>query len=190
MALHCAILGWLCSDSDSSTAQCNRAGQDCRPVGYPAWMEKELILKTKKPSPVKSGGLGRLHAIGRIRSTLKTRAGAPKQGSEGAPDAWLEVIPSVARGLRGLKAGDDIIVVTWLHRARREVLKVHPRSDRQRPLTGVFATRSPDRPNPLGLHRVTVRRIDENRVLIGPIEAIDGTPVVDIKPVIGQMDDF
>lgn len=131
-----------------------------------------------------------LHAIGTIRSTLKTRAKAPKQGSEGAPDAWLEVNPSVAQSLDGLKAGDDIIVVSWLHKARREVLKVHPRSDRSRPLTGVFATRSPDRPNPLGLHRVTVRRIVKNKLLIGPIEAIDGTPVVDIKPVIGHSDDF
>ena len=82
--------------------------------------------------------------------------------------------------------GDEIIVVTWLHRARRDVLQVHPRSDRRNPLTGVFATRSPDRPNPLGLHPVTVRTIDGNRLRIGPIEAIDGTPVVDIKPVLGR----
>ena len=147
-------------------------------------------MNTKRFSAGNSVGLARLHAIGTIRSTLKTRVEAPKQGSEGAPDAWLEVSPSVAQGLHGLKSGDDIILVTWLHKARREVLKVHPRSDRKLPLTGVFATRSPDRPNPLGFHRVTVRRIDENRLLIGPIEAIDGTPVVDIKPVIGQMDDF
>jgi tRNA-Thr(GGU) m(6)t(6)A37 methyltransferase TsaA len=147
-------------------------------------------LSTKKLAPVKRGGLARLRAIGTIRSALKTRAEAPKQGSEGAPDAWLEVSPLVAQGLDGLKVSDDIIVVTWLHKARRETLKVHPRSDRHRPLTGVFATRSPDRPNPLGLHRVSVRRIARNKLLIGPIEAIDGTPVVDIKPVIGQMDDF
>jgi tRNA-Thr(GGU) m(6)t(6)A37 methyltransferase TsaA len=136
----------------------------------------------------KSGGLARLRPIGTLRSTIKTRAQAPKQGSEGAPDAWVEVSPLVAQGLDGLKAGDDIIVVTWLHKARRDTLRVHPRSDRSRPLTGVFATRSPDRPNPLGLHVVTVRRIIENRLLIGPIEAIDGTPVVDIKPVIKQID--
>jgi len=134
------------------------------------------------------GGLARICPIGTIRSTLKTRAEAPKQGPEGAPDAWLEVRPLVAQGLDGLKVGDDIIVVTWLHKARRETLKVHPRSDKHRPLTGVFATRSPDRPNPLGLHRVTVRRIAKNKLLIGPIEAIDGTPVVDIKPVIGESD--
>jgi tRNA-Thr(GGU) m(6)t(6)A37 methyltransferase TsaA len=96
----------------------------------------------------------------------------------------LEVSPSVAQGLEGLAAGDDIIVVSWLHRASRHTLKVHPRGDKRNPLTGVFATRSPDRPNPLGLHRVTVRRIEKNRLLIGLIEAIDGTPVVDIKPVL------
>jgi tRNA-Thr(GGU) m(6)t(6)A37 methyltransferase TsaA len=137
---------------------------------------------------VKVGGLAQLRAIGIIRSTIKTRAEAPKQGSEGAPDAWVEVRASVARGLDGLKTGDEIIVLTWLHKARRSTLKVHPRSDRSRPLTGVFATRSPDRPNPLGLHLVTVRRIIKNRLLIGPIEAMDGTPVVDIKPVIKQVD--
>jgi tRNA-Thr(GGU) m(6)t(6)A37 methyltransferase TsaA len=134
-----------------------------------------------------TGGQGRsraqLRPIGIIRSSIKKRSEAPKQGSEGAPDAWLEVSPLVAQGLDGLAAGDDIIVVTWLHQARRDVLKVHPRSDRHRPLTGVFATRSPDRPNPLGLHPVTVREVAKNRLRIGPIEAIDGTPVVDIKPV-------
>jgi tRNA-Thr(GGU) m(6)t(6)A37 methyltransferase TsaA len=125
-----------------------------------------------------------------IRSAIKKRSDAPKQGSEGAPDAWLEVSPSAAQALDGLAAGDDIIVITWLHRARRDVLKVHPRSDRSRPLTGVFATRSPDRPNPLGLHRVTVRTIAKNRLRIGPIEAVDGTPVVDIKPVLSGVGDF
>jgi tRNA-Thr(GGU) m(6)t(6)A37 methyltransferase TsaA len=113
-----------------------------------------------------------------------------KQGSEGAPDAWLEVSAFAAQGLDGLVVGDDIIVVTWLHQARRDVLKVHPRSDRRRPLTGVFATRSPARPNPLGLHRVTVRRVAQNRLRIGPLEAIDGTPVIDIKPVLSDLQDF
>ena len=125
-----------------------------------------------------------LRPIGVIRSTLKSRSEAPKQGSEGAPDAWLELSPFAAPGLDGLIAGDDILIMTWLHRARRDVLKVHPRSDRRRPLTGVFATRSPDRPNPVGLHRVNIRRIVKNRLRIGPIEAIDGTPVIDIKPVL------
>jgi tRNA-Thr(GGU) m(6)t(6)A37 methyltransferase TsaA len=123
-----------------------------------------------------------LRPVGVIRSSLKTRAEAPKQGSEGAPDVWLEVKPALAMCLDGLAVGDQIVVVTWLHRAKRDVRKVHPRSDPARPLTGVFATRSPDRPNPLGLHGVTIRAIDQNRVQIGPMEAIDGTPVVDIKP--------
>jgi len=95
------------------------------------------------------------------------------------------MVPSLVRGLRGVAAGDEIIVVTWLDRARRDVLEVHPRSDRRLPLAGVFATRSPDRPNPLGLHRVTVRKVAGKRLRVGPIEALDGTPVVDIKPVLG-----
>jgi tRNA-Thr(GGU) m(6)t(6)A37 methyltransferase TsaA len=125
-----------------------------------------------------------LQPVGVIRSSLKTCAEAPKQGREGAPDAWLEVRASLADGLAGIADGDEIIVVTWLHEARRDVLKVHPRDDRRLPLTGVFATRSQDRPNPLGLHAVTVKEVATNRLRIGPIEAIDGTPVVDIKPVL------
>ena len=128
--------------------------------------------------------------IGVIRSVLKSRGKAPKQGAEGAPDAWLEVRSFAAQALDGLRAGDHIIILTWFHRARRDVLKVHPRSDPNRPLTGVFATRSPDRPNRLGLHLVIVRKIVKNRLRIGPIEAIDGTPVVDIKPVLPNLQDF
>jgi tRNA-Thr(GGU) m(6)t(6)A37 methyltransferase TsaA len=139
---------------------------------------------------MRNGRGARLRAIGVIRSVLKSRGKAPKQGREGAPDAWLEVKSFAAAGLEGVAAGDEIIVMTWLHRARRDVLKVHPRSDLSRPLTGVFATRSPDRPNPLGLHRVTVRKVVKNRLRIGPIEAIDGTPVIDIKPVLGDVRDF
>lgn len=112
------------------------------------------------------------------------------QGSEGAPDAWLEVRPFAAAGLDGLSVGDEIVVITWLHRARRDVLRVHPRSDRRQRLAGVFVTRSPDRPNPLGLHRVTIRRIVGTRLRIGPIEALDGTPVVDLKPVLPAVPDF
>jgi tRNA-Thr(GGU) m(6)t(6)A37 methyltransferase TsaA len=126
----------------------------------------------------------RLRPVGVIWSVLRARSEAPKQGSEGAPDAWLEVHPWAAEGLQGLVVGDEIIVITWFHQSRRDVLQVHPRSDARNPLTGVFATRSPDRPNPLGLHPVVVRAIDGNRLRIGPIEAIDGTPVVDIKPVL------
>lgn len=141
-------------------------------------------------APVKGGRRAQLRPIGMIRSTIKKRSEAPKQGSEGAPDVWLEVGPFAAQGLEGLRVGDDIIVMTWLHQARRDVMKVHPRSDPRRPLTGVFATRSPDRPNPLGLHRVTVREIVKDRLRIGPMEAIDGTPVVDIKPVVSGPQDF
>ena len=131
-----------------------------------------------------------LRPIGIIRSTLNRRAEAPKQGDEGAPDAWLEMIPEAASGLEGIAVGEDIIIITWLNRARRDVLKVHPRSNRRRPLAGVFSTRSPDRPNPLGLHRVTVRKVGKSRLRIGPIEALDGTPVVDIKPVLASKQDF
>ena len=125
-----------------------------------------------------------LHPVGHIRSTLRALGDAPRQGYEGAPDAWVELDPAFARGLSGIAAGDQIIVITWLHRADRDVLEVHPRDDPQNPLTGVFATRSSHRPNPLGLHRVTVREISGTRLRIGPIEAIDGTPVVDIKAVL------
>ncbi len=125
-----------------------------------------------------------LRAVGILHSPVKTRADAPKQGSEGAPDAWLEVHPRFAPCLHGLSSGVEIIVITWLHQATRETLKVYPRGDRRNRLTGVFATRSPDRPNPLGLHRVTIHQVEGTRLLIGPIEAIDGTPVIDIKPAL------
>ena len=128
----------------------------------------------------------RLKAVGRIRSTLRALTDAPRQGSEGAPDAWLEVDPAFARALRGIEEGDELLVITWLDRADREILQVHPRGDTKAPLAGVFATRSPHRPNPLGLHRVTVRAISGTRLRIGPIEALDGTPVVDIKPLLGS----
>lgn len=125
-----------------------------------------------------------LRPIGRISSSLRSLDQAPRQGAEGAPDAWLELDPAVARGIDDLDVGEEVIVVTWLHLADRSVLKVHPRDDPSTPLTGVFSTRSSDRPNPLGLHRVTVREISGTRLRVGPIEAIDGTPVVDIKPVL------
>jgi len=124
-----------------------------------------------------------VHPVGYIESTLSDRKGAPRQGNEGAPDAWLHVNAAYLEALDGLSGGDEIIVITWLHQGTRDVLKVYPR-DRPGRLTGVFATRSPDRPNPLGLHRVTIHEISERRLRIGPIEAIDGTPVVDIKPVL------
>ena len=128
-----------------------------------------------------------LRPIGVIRSKLKERSQAPKQGSEGAPDAWIEVHPFTTRALDGVAVGDELVVLTWLHRADRDTFKVRPRSDPKRRLTGVFATRSPDRPNPIGLHQVTVRKISKQRLRIGPIEAIDGTPVIDIKPVLCEL---
>jgi tRNA-Thr(GGU) m(6)t(6)A37 methyltransferase TsaA len=123
-----------------------------------------------------------LRPIGFIGSTLTDRRDAPRQGSEGAPDAWLTIRAWAWRGLDGIEVGSEIIVVTWFHEAHRDVLEVRPRDDRRRRITGVFATRSPDRPNPLGFHPVTVKAIDGMRLRVGPIEAIDGTPVVDIKP--------
>lgn len=145
--------------------------------------------ETRKRKGATRNGPAELLPIGVIRSTIKKRSEAPKQGSEGAPDAWLEMSPSVAKGLDGIVPGSDILVITWLHQARRDVLKVHPRSDPNRALTGVFWTRSPDRPNPLGLHRVTVREVAKHRLRIGPIEVIDGTPVVDIKPALSCVQD-
>jgi tRNA-Thr(GGU) m(6)t(6)A37 methyltransferase TsaA len=134
--------------------------------------------------PAKAGTAQDLRPIGVISSQLTSLADAPMQGSEGAPDAWLEIDAALAPALHGIAAGDELIVITWFHRADRAVLQTRPRSDPRNPMTGVFATRSPDRPNPLGLHVVTVRAIDGNRLRVGPIEAIDGTPVVDIKPAL------
>ena len=129
-----------------------------------------------------------VRAIGHLRSALRSRHEAPRQGDEGAPDAWLELRAGVAPALLGVSPGDELLVVTWLHLADRTVLQVHPRDEAARPLTGVFATRSPDRPNPIGLHRVTVRAVDGTRLRVGPIEAVDGTPVVDVKAVLGADD--
>ena len=125
--------------------------------------------------------------VGHIRSSLQSAQQAPLQGSEGAPDAWVEIEAPFARALSGVAAGDDLIIISWLDRANRDVLEVHPRGDPNNPITGVFATRSPHRPNPLGLHRVTVREIAGTRLLVGPIETLDGTPIVDIKPVLDDM---
>jgi tRNA-Thr(GGU) m(6)t(6)A37 methyltransferase TsaA len=122
--------------------------------------------------------------IGRVESVLTDRRKAPMQGVEGAPDAWLVFESRYAEALEGLDVGQDIIVITWLHQANREQLKTRPRDNPAAALVGVFATRAPDRPNPLGLHRVTILAVDGLRVRVEPLEAIDGTPVVDIKPVL------
>ena len=123
-----------------------------------------------------------LHPVGFIESSIKTRKDAPKQGVAGAPDVWLAIDADIAPALDGLSVGDEIIVITWLNQTQRDVLQVRPHSNPNNSLRGVFSTRSPDRPNPLGLHPVTIREIDGTRLKIGPMEAIDGTPVVDIKP--------
>jgi tRNA-Thr(GGU) m(6)t(6)A37 methyltransferase TsaA len=125
-----------------------------------------------------------LHPVGRVESPLRDAATAPKQGDEGAPDAWLHFEPSVLPALRGIGVGDAVIVLTWLDRADRDALEVHPRGDARRPPQGVFSTRSPQRPNPIGLHRVEVAELDGQRVRVHGLEALDGTPVLDLKPVL------
>jgi tRNA-Thr(GGU) m(6)t(6)A37 methyltransferase TsaA len=124
--------------------------------------------------------------IGVIRSELTDLADAPLQGDEGGFEAWLELTPQVAQGLAGIKVGDYLIVLTWLHRAQRDVLQVHPRGRQEAPLRGVFSTRSQDRPNPIGLHQVSVLEVAGQRLKVAPMEAIDGTPIVDIKPVLSR----
>ena len=131
-----------------------------------------------------------LRPIAWVHSSLEHRADAPKQGYEGAPDARLEVLSDFEDALDGIEVDQEIVILTWLHEAQRDVLKVHPRDDRRIRLTGVFATRSPDRPNPIGLHRVRVLAIDDRRWLhVQGLEAIDGTPVIDIKPVLERSND-
>lgn len=129
-----------------------------------------------------------LVAIGTVESSLLEPADAPKQGNEGAPDAWLVFDDRVTDALEGIGEGDEILVFTWLDRADRKVLRVHPRDDPTNPQRGVFSTRSADRPNPIGLHRVRVLSIDGRRMRVGPLEAVNGTPVVDVKPALGGLD--
>ena len=136
-----------------------------------------------------SDGEYTLRPIGRVESPLTELEQAPKQGDEGAPDAWLVFEPSVGDGMRDLQAGDEVIVLTWLDRASREVLVVHPRGDPARPLTGVFSTRSPARPNPIGLHRVEILAVQGERVRVSNLEALDGTPILDLKPALGSVPD-
>jgi tRNA-Thr(GGU) m(6)t(6)A37 methyltransferase TsaA len=124
--------------------------------------------------------------IGHVASPLRDRADAPRQGDEGAPPAWLVVEPRFAEAIRDLRVGDRLVVLTWLDRADRDVLSTRPRDDPDRPVVGVFSTRSPDRPNPIGLHRVQVLEIDGRRILVNELEALDGTPILDVKPVLDQ----
>jgi tRNA-Thr(GGU) m(6)t(6)A37 methyltransferase TsaA len=125
-----------------------------------------------------------LRPIGWVQSPVTDLAAAPKQAHEGAPQAWLIFDPAVLEGLDGLRVGDQVVVLTWLHRADRAVLAVHPRDDLANPLQGVFGTRSPARPNPIGLHEVKILEIDGPRLRVDALEALDGTPVVDVKPVL------
>jgi tRNA-Thr(GGU) m(6)t(6)A37 methyltransferase TsaA len=129
-----------------------------------------------------------LEPIGWVESPLAEVGAAPAQGDEGAPEAWIVLNPDVHPAMRELTVGDQLVVITWLDRADRRVLQVHPRSDPRRPLTGVFSTRSPDRPNPIGLHEVRILAIDGTRLRVSNLEAVDGTPVLDLKPVLGPLD--
>ena len=125
-----------------------------------------------------------VRSIGVVASTLTNLESAPRQADEGAPEAWLAFNPEVVEGLQSLRVGEEIIVITWLDRAARDVLTVHPRGDLSRAVEGVFSTRSPDRPNPIGLHHVAVAEIKGARIRVRSLEALDGTPIIDIKPVL------
>jgi tRNA-Thr(GGU) m(6)t(6)A37 methyltransferase TsaA len=128
-----------------------------------------------------------LKPVGRVESPLADRASAPRQGDEGAPDAWLVFAPEVRDALRGLEVGQEVLLLTWFDRADRDTLVVHPRGDLERPQQGVFTTRSPDRPNPIGLHRVTILSIEDDRIRVNHLEALDATPIIDVKPVLGPV---
>ncbi len=130
-----------------------------------------------------------LVAIGTVESPLRDRAAAPKQGDEGAPEAWLVFEARLAQALEGIAVCDELLLLTWLDRARRDVLRVHPRDDLANPEQGVFNTRSPDRPNPIGLHRVTVVSIDGIRLRVRDLEALNGTPIIDVKPLLRSIDE-
>ena len=127
----------------------------------------------------------RLHPVGRVESPLTDRDRAPKQGDEGAPPARVVFRPEVRQAAADLRVGDEVLVLTWLHQGRRDVVAVHPRGDPDRPRQGVFSTRSPDRPNPIGLHAVTITGVEDDAITVSGLEAIDGTPVLDVKPVLG-----
>jgi tRNA-Thr(GGU) m(6)t(6)A37 methyltransferase TsaA len=131
-----------------------------------------------------------LQSLGTVCSSLTSREDCPKQGHEGAPDAWLEFDPEFRDALDGITVGSEVLILTWLHEARRDLLRVHPRGDPSKPLRGVFSTRSADRPNPIGLHRVEVLEIREpGRIRVRPLEALDGTPIIDMKPILPELEE-
>jgi tRNA-Thr(GGU) m(6)t(6)A37 methyltransferase TsaA len=158
------------------------------PSGNPV----ELFEPTRVEARLDAGDAGsraeayEVRPIGWVESTLVDPAAAPNQGDQGAPDAWLVINPEVREGVRDLHVGSDILVLTWLHRARRDELATRPGDDPTGPERGVFSTRSPARPNPIGLHRVTIVAVEDGRLRVQPLEAIHGTPLVDIKPVIAR----
>ena len=129
-----------------------------------------------------------VRSIGRVESSLRELESAPRQADEGAPPAWLVFEPDVIEGLQSLRPGDEVLLFTWLDRARRDVLRVHPRGDTSRSEEGVFSTRSPHRPNPIGLHQVELTAVDGRRLRVRQLEAVDGTPIIDIKPILGEID--
>lgn len=128
-----------------------------------------------------------LRSIGTVESPLQDMDSAPRQPDEGAPAAWLVLDPDMLQAMHGLHTGDRVLILTWLDRARRDVLSVHPRGDTTRPPQGVFATRSPHRPNPIGLHEVEITAIEETRIQVRGLEALDGTPILDLKPVLAEI---
>jgi tRNA-Thr(GGU) m(6)t(6)A37 methyltransferase TsaA len=172
-ARHCAA-----ASSSNGMAERTLACRPPLPAARPSHQDAAMIA-TNFP----------LRTIGHVRSSLKSRAEAPRQGNEGAPRASIELDPALREGLSGIQVGHELILLTWFHEARRDVLKLHPRNDASLPLTGVFATRSPDRPNPIGLHRVRVLAVGPSSLDVEPLEAIDGTPIIDIKPVLVVADD-
>ena len=159
------------------------------PAEWPGRLIVAIELASSCPRGTHMPDSYEIRPVGHVESPLLDREVAPRQGDEGAPDAWLVFEPSVREALRDLEVDTDVIVLTWLDRADRDVFAVRPRGDASRPLTGVFSTRSPDRPNPIGLHRVTIAAIEGIRVQVRNLEALDGTPIVDIKPVLGDPGD-
>jgi len=156
------------------------------PSGNPVELFEPLLVEARLTDEGADGAAvaQHVHPIGRVESVLTDPADAPNQGDQGGPAAWLVINRDVREGIRDLAIGDEVLVLTWLHRARRDELVTHPGNDPAAPERGVFSTRSPNRPNPIGLHRVSVLDVQDDKIHVQPLEAIDGTPVVDIKPVL------